>query len=331
MSLQNIGQYGPFSMKKHTGSATESCNLVVRAVGRPLSNGNEFYEENGVTDDWDRVLNFETDGSRYGQLIHITLTDILCASPGMNFEWPKDDIIVSAVRFTDSMAVATEMRSVRNGTSHTLASFYIRGDERIVISCNFQSDNLPDHTIVVLRFREGLRGDGGGSASAGGGGGRGEGGSASDGGGSGGGGCGSARGGGGEGGSASGGGGKSSGSRRKRSDGLGYLHGTLAGSVGPNSSYAKPDAREMNDILSAQAASRQEQTKPDITRQECPVCKEQEERRLCCICNDRKIRVIFRPCNHLVCFLVCTQDSNLNKCPICRTPIQDRAVVYGYE
>jgi len=303
-----MGQYGPFSMKKHTGSATESCNLVVTAVGRPFSNGNEFYEENGDTDDWDRVLNFETDGSRDGQLIHITLTDILCASPGTNFEWPKDDIVVSAVRFTDSIAVATETRSVHNGISHNLASFYIRGDERIVISCDFQSDNLPDHTIVVLRFRDGSgRGGGGGGGSAKGGGG------------------------GGEGGSASGGGGKGSGSRRKRSDGLGYLHGILTGSVGPNSSYAKPDAREMDDILLAQAASLQEQTKPDITRQECPVCKEQEQSRLCCICNDRQIRVIFRPCNHLVCCEVCAQDSKLNKCPICRTPIQDRAVVYGYE
>lgn len=53
---------------------------------------------------------------------------------------------------------------------------------------------------------------------------------------------------------------------------------------------------------------------------------EQEDERLCKICFERKQKVIFQPCNHMVCCAECGEQQRL--CPICRRRIDKVNVIF---
>ena len=53
---------------------------------------------------------------------------------------------------------------------------------------------------------------------------------------------------------------------------------------------------------------------------------ELQEQRLCKVCLDEEINMVFLPCGHLVCCSVCAPA--LSKCPICRTAITDTVRTY---
>lgn len=53
---------------------------------------------------------------------------------------------------------------------------------------------------------------------------------------------------------------------------------------------------------------------------------EQEDERLCKICFERKLNIIFIPCNHMVCCTECGKQQQL--CPICRRKIETVNQIY---
>ena len=67
------------------------------------------------------------------------------------------------------------------------------------------------------------------------------------------------------------------------------------------------------------------------TQPELSVDLEQENRRLkeariCKICMDNEIGVVFLPCGHLICCVQCAPS--LKDCPLCRTNIQGTVKTY---
>jgi len=109
----------------------------------------------------------------------------------------------------------------------------------------------------------------------------------------------------------------------------GYSHRILEQSVGPNCKQAKPDQREMIELLAAQAASEQELSLHDISRQQCPKCQENEDKHMCCVCQEQVVRFVFQPRMHLLRCEKCGKNERLVNCPICRGKIEKRSVVYG--
>jgi hypothetical protein len=61
----------------------------------------------------------------------------------------------------------------------------------------------------------------------------------------------------------------------------------------------------------------------------CPVCTREDAKKQCCICMIQETRMIFQPCNHIVCCETCAVQPHIKDCPVCRTPIQNRMLVYG--
>ena len=52
-----------------------------------------------------------------------------------------------------------------------------------------------------------------------------------------------------------------------------------------------------------------------------------KEEKVCKICIDEEISVVFLPCGHLACCLTCSVQ--LDKCPICRKRIEKQEKIYG--
>ena len=51
-----------------------------------------------------------------------------------------------------------------------------------------------------------------------------------------------------------------------------------------------------------------------------------KEQRLCKICMDKDIGVVFLPCGHLICCVQCAPS--LKDCPLCRQQIQGTVKTY---
>merc|ERR1711860_354736 len=80
---------------------------------------------------------------------------------------------------------------------------------------------------------------------------------------------------------------------------------------------------------SASTTSQMETAKP--SNPEMSVDLEQENRRLkeariCKICMDQEIGVVFLPCGHLICCVQCAPS--LKDCPLCRQPIHGTVKTY---
>jgi len=312
-------------MKLHTTKCVEGCNVLLRPVGFSLGARNEVYELNDDTGLFTQTLYFSLNARHVGQLVRLSLTDICCANADRTMEWPREKMMITATRTTDGIEVATEERIVEGRDAHTLSSFYIRGVEKINVQCEFMGDGIGKHTIVMLVFNPSRQGDISGGGGGGGGGGAG--------------------GGGGGGGSRSHGsgssrakssrydeGGASAGQKRTdcpKQEGPGYSQRILQQGIGPNCMQAMPDQREMIELLAAQAASEQEASLHDISRQQCPKCQENEDKHMCCVYQEQVVRVVFQPCMHLVCCEDCAKNDKLVDCPICRGKIEKRSVVYG--
>ena len=56
---------------------------------------------------------------------------------------------------------------------------------------------------------------------------------------------------------------------------------------------------------------------------------EEGTQRLCIICHDREKSVILMPCRHLCLCLECSNHSEVNSCPKCRTVISTKISVYS--
>jgi len=317
-------------MKMQTNHCVQECNVLIESVGFALGAPNEVQEIGDITGLFAPVVYFSLDARDVGQLVRLSLTDICCAHANRTMEWPKDKMSITAKRTTNGVEVAIEERFVESRGAHTLSSFNIRGVERITIQCEFEGDRAGKHIIVIIvidpsQGRRGVGGAGGGGSGCGGGGGSGGGGAGGS--------NASRR----DGGSSSRT--KSSryeegGSGQKRAvhpmdDGPGYSRRTLDQGVGPNCAQARPDHREMVELLAAQAASEQEVSLRDISHQQCPKCYENEQKHTCCVCQEQPIRILFQPCMHLVCCEKCGNNEQLVKCPICRGTIEKRSVVYG--
>jgi len=310
--------------------------VLLKPMGFSLGARSEVYELNDDTGLFTQTLNFSIHARHVGKLVRLSLTNICCANADRTMEWPREKMMITATRTTDGIEVATEERIVEGRDNHTLSSFYIRGVEKINVQCEFMGDGIGKHTIVMLVFDPSRQAESGGEGRGGGGGGGG--------------------GEGGGGGGGEGGGGGSSSSRRHASlssgakssryeeggasagqkrtdrsngDGPGYSQRVLHKGIGPNCILAVPDQREMIELLAAQAASEQEASLHDISRLQCPKCQENEDKHMCCVCQEQVVRVIFQPCMHLVCCEKCGKNDRLVNCPICRGKIEKRSVVYG--
>jgi len=98
---------------------------------------------------------------------------------------------------------------------------------------------------------------------------------------------------------------------------------------GPNCPDALPDDEEMNQVLDAIASSQQEIATYDISSLPCSMCKEEAKKRKCGVCFVNDTRIIFRPCNLIVCCTDCGNCASMITCPVCRRIITERAVAFG--
>ena len=332
--------YGPFRMKAHSvlNNPAEQCNVFIECAGIRLCRARETMVINNTTDIIERVLVFPLAECHEGQRVHIKLVNILNVGSAAH-EWPKDKMVITAKRTTDGVEQGIEEREI-SGHEHTLSSLYVRGAEVITIQCKFSGDAMPKNTIVHVDLRLCKNGNariitaGGGGAPPG----PFRGGGAPP---------GPFRGGGGGGkgkeansewgdekGAMCGGGGSKRSSRypvdvEMLKRGPGYDRDHRNREKGPNCPDAVPDDEEMNQVLVALAMSQQEKAQFDISRLPCPVCKEEAEKRKCCVCFINDTRVIFKPCHHIVCCRECANKPAMKTCPVCRTFITERAVAFG--
>mmetsp|Transcript_20806 Transcript_20806/g.43465 ORF Transcript_20806/g.43465 Transcript_20806/m.43465 type:complete len:97 (+) Transcript_20806:72-362(+) len=51
--------------------------------------------------------------------------------------------------------------------------------------------------------------------------------------------------------------------------------------------------------------------------------------KLCCVCMEKERQVLLMPCRHLCVCRGCSEDARLLDCPICRSDISERMVVYS--
>jgi hypothetical protein len=51
--------------------------------------------------------------------------------------------------------------------------------------------------------------------------------------------------------------------------------------------------------------------------------------KLCCVCMEGERQVLLMPCRHLCVCRGCSEDERLKDCPICRSEIRERMVVYS--
>jgi len=151
---------GPLFMKQTTnalGSNNDSpvCFLHVRGPNRSLPSPSVLNSRNTTRNNFFQVILFELDSTFEGELVCMRLVDILSSADGSGtHEWPREPMVITAYRTTDGVVQGSDQRAVTHA-QHQLSNLYIRGNEKITISCQFDdsSSHHAPNLMVTVQFQ----------------------------------------------------------------------------------------------------------------------------------------------------------------------------------